>query len=289
MQGTFIIVSFLLVLHVQAQGDTIPVEYGLPAPWQFETGHNDYWAIFDMCHIPPYQNCYIRTRVNLPDLPWDVNAGQYINLNVFSATASPDGDQCTFIVANDINAAVPGIADFLYKTGGGNKFYIQLANSVATGLQGTLDVHVDCDGASQRSLDWKREIPSKIEKELIVPCGARATLMGMSYRPVKPLNVITSQKFSDWLQLKIPICMGSRYTGLYYKAQATDTQSAMSSRACTTGPCTAAADVAVDRSGSALNSFTINNFNNRTLYLAIEGWGNYQKQNNFIISLEAML
>jgi len=235
-----------------------------------------------MCHSPPYQNCYIRTRVNLPGYQWDVNAGYYISLNVFSASAN--GAQCTLVASNNINAAVPGIADFLYVAGGGNKFYIQLANSVATGLQGTLDVRVDCDGAEERSL--RREKPTMIQ-ELVVPCSAATTMMDMSFRPVKSLNVITSQKFADWLQLKIPICMGSRYTGLHYKAQATDTQSALSTRACSYSPCNAAADLAVDRSGSALNTFNIMDFNNKTLYLAMEGWGNFQQQNNFIFSLQA--
>jgi len=270
------VVSFLLVF---CGSQDIPVEYALPAPWQFEIGKNDYWAIFDMCHVPPYQNCWIRTRVNMPHLKWNVPSGAYVHLNVFSA----NGDQCTLVVSNDINSESPQIADFLYRAGSGNKFYVQLSNNVATGLQGTLDVRIDCDGGATQKISKR-----KIEKDLIVPCSQDTTLMSMSYRPVQPLNVITAQGFSDWLQLKIPICMGNRYNSLRYKAQATDTQSAMSSRACTYYPCDAAADIAVDRSGSALNSFMILNFNNRTLNLAIEGWGNFAEQNSFIISLEAM-
>jgi len=174
---------------------------------------------------------------------------------------------------------LPKLQIFFYSNG--NKFYIQLTNSVVTGLIGTLDVRINCDGVTQ-------QLSKKIETEQIVPCGQGATLMNMSYRALKPLNVITSQTFTDWLQLSIPICMGNHYTGLRYKAQAADTESAMSSRACSYSPCDAFADLAVDRSGSALNSFSIANFNNRTLSLAIEGWGNYKLQNFFFISLEAM-
>jgi len=258
--------------------DLIPVEYALPEPWQFEIGKDEYWTVFSMCSNPPYQNCWIRTRVNMPHLAWDVPSGAYVNLEVFSYS----GGQCTLVVQNDIHSTSPQIADFLYRTGGGSEFYVRLSNNVATGLQGTLDVRIDCDGAT--SISYTK----KIVNDLVIPCGQAATMMSMAYRPTKPINFITAQSFADWLQLKIPVCLGGPFHGLRYRAQATDTQSAASSRACTNSPCDAAANVAVDRSGSALNQFDIPNFNNRTLYLALEGWGNFKEQNSFLISLSAM-
>jgi len=276
MQG-FIIACFMMVT-VMSQIDLIPVEYGLPFPFNFEENKNEIWSQFDMCQNPPYQNCYVTTRVNLPQKKWDVNAGYYVNLQVFSGM----NGQCTLVAQNNINSASPNIADFMYVVGVGNRFYVRMSNSVGTGFVGTLDVRITCD-ASQKVLHGM-----EIKKQLVIPCGQSPTMMSMSYRPIKPLVFPTSVGFEDWLQMKIPVCLGDQFNGLRYKGLATDTYSAASTRACSFSPCTAAADAGVDRSGSAINSFDIPNFTNRTLFLAFEGWGTFGESNNFSITLEAI-
>jgi len=281
MRSSFIIITCCMLAMVMSQAppDLIPVEYGLPLPFVFEDGSNEYWTTFNMCRNPPYQNCYVRTRVNLPQKKWDVNAGYFANLQVYTSNAG----QCTLVAQNNINDPTsPGLADFLYVIGSGNVFYIRLTNSVTTGFVGTLDVHIVCDASQKSEFHGK-----KIEKKEVIPCGNSQSLMSMTYRSVDPINFPTSVGFSDWLQMKIPVCMGEQYSGLRYKGIATDTYSAASTRACSFSPCNVNADIAVDRSGSAINSFDLFNINNRTIYVAFEGFGTFGGNNNFQISFEA--
>jgi len=276
-----ILIFIEILLSVHSQIDLVPVEYALPLPFQFEFGKSEQWTVFEMCENPPYQNCWVRTRVNIPGKKWDLNSGDYVNVTIYSS----DGGQCTPIINNDIHSPYPQIADFLYTKANGYAFYVHLENNLATSLAGTFDVRIDCDGFNQKQVKTMVKEPKKINT---IPCGQSPTIMKMVYRPQKPLYFKTAVSFADWIQLTIPVCMSDRYHGLRYTAQASDTQSALSSRACSYQPCNANADIAVDRCGCALNTFEIPNFNNKTLFLALEGWGNYNEYNNVVIAFEAI-
>jgi hypothetical protein len=259
------------------------VEYALPEPWYFQQGSTVYWTTFEMCDDPPYDNCWIRTRVNIPDRAWDARSGQVVWVEVYGFS----NNDCIFIARNNVTGNFPQIVDFLFKKGMPTLFYVKLYNERVTGLHGTFSVRIDCDSFSkvQRKPNLKSNLlDDKISS--VIPCGTPNSMMNITYRPSNPYSVKTAKNFDDWYQIKLFICLPKRYKNLHYRAQAVDTKSAVSSRACTYFPCDINYDVAADRSGSAINEFDVYNYGNKPLYVSLEGWGEYEGMNQILTTIE---
>jgi len=267
-------------LNQMTQTINVPTVYNLPSPWFFvpRAGLDVYTANFEMCDNPPYANCYVQTRVNIADRKWDYNGGNYVSSSIYSAY-----DGCTTpIVSNNPSGASPQIADFLYKPTLGSKFFVVMKSGGTAEMTGTLDVKITCD--TEVPIE-KNFVP---RKENLVSCPIPNATMGLSYKLDTPMAVKTNiAEGSDaWLQFKFGLCVPHYYTSMDYFAECTDTNSAIASRICLTGPnCYEQNTFKSDKSASSLNKIHISPLTpNAPLYFSVAGWGAYNTDNKFSVA-----
>jgi len=249
----------------------------MPTPWSFTDSQPETWLKFDMCPNPPYDNCYIQTRVNIPDRPWNPKGGNSVNVTIFSMV-----DNCNKVIAgnNPDSPTSPSIADFLYTPPLGNTFYVHLVSGGSSEMQGTYDIKIMCDAAY-------KPVNAHTEITVNAVCPSNPIDMVMSYRLSDPLMVKTSSDPSNWLQFELLNCLPPSYTTLIYSAQATTTGSAFSTRICKTSPCYEPNQFLHDKSGSSFNSIRVENYPNSPLYFSVAGWGAYNSNNYFTVAFAA--
>jgi len=249
------------------------VEYNLPSPWSFTAAQPEAWLRFDMCQNPPYDNCYVQTRVNIPDRPWNPIGGNSVNFTIFSSI-----DNCgSVLAANNPYSNSPTLADFLYTPPLGNAFYVHLVSGGSTELQGTFVVRITCDAIYKPVLNAHKEKAPAI-------CPSNPIEMGLSYALGEIRTVPTSSDPSYWLQFKILNCLPPTHTTLVYTAQAQNTRSAISTLICKNGPCYEPNQFLHDKSGSSLNTISVPNYPNVPLYFSVSGWGAYNDVNTFTVA-----
>jgi len=265
---------------VNVQAQVTPVEFSTGIPVNVPPGTFQ-WFAFTSCHGTSFVPLQVTVRVVLPAMPWDVPAGSYLNMVVFSSE-----DNCaTPICQNNITADDPGVCIFTHSTTQTDFFvYVEspkfgASAQIATVTAKTVAANAATVNTPRPQIRNFRSNPT---------CPVAPQQLRVSFRLEVP-GVVENVPYnvSFWELFELPVCKNFEY-GLSYSLYALDTRSAMSSFLCDSLPCLAGTSIAYDLSGSALNFIPWPKPITAPLYIAVSGWGEFQGRSTFGFAVTPM-